>query len=139
MVPQQLKIFVYVIGLETSFSVTIKRSETVDDLKELILKRNSNDLKGVDSRRLTIYKVQVPDSKMLGQLVIQAAKEELLPSALLSRIFPASPPVGTISILVKVRNIGKNESLWVPPPLRPTSTNLLPRSSCPPSLPSPMT
>ena len=106
---QPLKLFVYVIGLgSSSFSVTIEKSETVDDLKEAILRRNPNDLKDVDSARLILYKVQLTDGKNLKQLAPQAVKEELEdPSLELSEVFPTNPQKRTVSILVEVPNISK--------------------------------
>jgi hypothetical protein len=69
-----LKLFVYVIGLgSSSFSVRIRSSETVDDLKEAILKKKSHDLASIDADRLTLYRVTLPS----GGNLEQAARDEL--------------------------------------------------------------
>jgi hypothetical protein len=109
-----LQLFVFVKGLGTSFPVTIERSETVDDLKEAILKKNPNALKDVDSRELTLYQVALPDGEELEQLASQAEKTKLtMPSRELSEIFPENPQTETVSILVEVPNIGKCERVPV--------------------------
>ena len=51
----ELKLFVFIIGFNTLFSVNIQSSETVYDLKKSIRIENLNDLKGVDAARLTLY------------------------------------------------------------------------------------
>jgi len=105
----QLKLFVFIIGLSTSFPVTIESSETVGDFKERILEKNSNYLKGVDAASLTLYQVELPDDDTLEQSAAHAvnAKKPLRSSHLLSRTFPANPPVETINIVVEVESPGE--------------------------------
>jgi|SRR5712671_4645317 len=107
---QQLRLFVFVIGLETfPFSVTIKSSEIVDDLKRSIVELKPNDLKGVDADRLALYKVELAGDETLGQLAAQAVKKDvpLLPYSPLSKIFPAGPPKEKINIIVDISNISE--------------------------------
>jgi len=87
----QLKLFVFIIELKSSFHVTIESSETVSGLKGRIWEKRKNDLKGVDTYQLTLYKVELPDDRTLGQSAAQAvkAKEPLSPSRLLSRGSPS--------------------------------------------------
>ena len=131
-----IKLFVYIIGLGTpSFSVTIERSETVDDLKEAILKENPNDLKGVDAYRLILYKVRLPDDENLEQSAHHALKEELcVPSRLLSKIFSEELPEEMISILVDL----PKEQVIVLPGASPISTAvgsvLIPCTQCCPNI-----
>jgi len=105
----RLKLFVFIIGPDTSFPITIDSSETVGDLKERILEKNPNDLKGVDAARLTLYLVELPDDDTLEQSVAQAVntRRPLRPSHPLSEIFPANPPAKTINIVVKVDSPGE--------------------------------
>jgi len=99
----ELTLFVYVIGLNHSFSVDVERSRTVDYLKKAILREKPNDLKDIDADRLVLYKVELPDGKDLERLASQASKEELeVPSSKLSKIFPVDPPEEVVSVLVKV-------------------------------------
>jgi hypothetical protein len=99
----ELTLFVYMIGLGHSFPVDIQRSKTVGHLRKAILLENPNDLKGVDARRLVLYKVEIPDGGDLEQVVLQAARQELgVPSSKLSEIFPEQPREKEISILVEV-------------------------------------
>jgi len=102
----QLRLFVFIIGLNTSLSVTIESSETVGDLKERILEKKPNDLKGVDAVRLTLYQVQLLDDETLEQSELHAwkhpGKKKLFTSHPLSEIFPTDPPARTVSILVDI-------------------------------------
>jgi len=102
----QLKLFAYIIGLNTSSQVTIESSETIGNLKKSILIENPNDLKGVDADRLTLYQVQLPDDETLEQSALHAwkhpGKKKLFISQLLSEIFPTGPPARTVSILVDI-------------------------------------
>jgi len=109
MAPVQLKLFVFIIRLNTLFPVTIESSETVGDLKESIVIENPNDLKGVDADRLFLYQVELPDDDTLEQSAAQAvnARRPLRPSHLLSGLFPANPPVETVNIVVKVESPGE--------------------------------
>ena len=72
MAPVQLKLFVFIIRLNTLFPVTIESSETVGDSKESIVIENPNDLKGVDADRLSLYQVELPDDDTLEQSAAQA-------------------------------------------------------------------
>jgi hypothetical protein len=98
-----LTLFVYVIGLGSLFPVDLERSETVSHLKDAILLEKPNALKGVDARRLVLYKVALPYADDLKESVSQALKEELKnPLMKLSKIFLTNPPEEEISILVEV-------------------------------------
>jgi len=103
----KLKLFVYVIGLGgCSFPVIIKGSETVGELKKAILKKVSNELRGVDADQLVLYKVELPDADgdTLQQSAPQASHEELeVPSEELSQLFPIEIPEETISIVVEIQ------------------------------------
>src|SRR5882757_5075412 len=66
MMALQLKLFVFIIELKSSFHVTIESSETVSGLKGRIWEKRKNDLKGVDTYQLTLYKVELPDDRTLG-------------------------------------------------------------------------
>src|SRR5712672_1440236 len=114
----QLKLFAYIIGLNTSSQVTIESSETIGNLKTSILVENPNDLKGVDADRLTLYQVQLPDDETLEQSALQAlkhpGKKKLFASQLLSEIFPTDPPARTVSILV---DIGGSVPIFISHPL----------------------
>jgi len=68
------------------------------------LEKNSNNLKGVDADRLTLYQVNFSDVKTLAQSAVQAAQnnEPLSPITPLSETFPTSPPAETINIVVEV-------------------------------------
>ena len=102
----RLKLFVFIIGFDSSFSVNIESSESIDDLKESILIKNPDELKGVGATRLTLYQVQLPDDETLEQSALQAwkhpGKKKLFPSQRLSEIFPTDPPARIISILVDI-------------------------------------
>ncbi|KAH9952850.1 hypothetical protein BC827DRAFT_1252080, partial [Russula dissimulans] len=102
-----LNFFVFILGLETMLDATIESSKTVSQLRRSILEEKKNDWKDVDIDRLTLYHVEIPDVKMLGQLAALAVKEKefLRSSTPLSEIFPTNPPAKTINIVVELRNI----------------------------------
>ena len=108
-----LKFFVYIYGLGgTSFLVSIKRSQNVDDLKEAIKKRRQNKLNHVDSDELTLYKVSLPDDENLAKgaedaLANPDVHEKLNPpSCVISRMFPRKPPNDKVSIIVTLPGKG---------------------------------
>jgi Crinkler effector protein N-terminal domain len=47
---QNLKLFVFIVGLDHPSPVVIEKSKTVGELKESIWEKNKNDLKDVDAR-----------------------------------------------------------------------------------------
>jgi len=104
MVPVQLELFIFIIGLDASFPVTIESSKTVGNLKERIWEKNPNELKGVDADRLSLYRVDFSDFETLAQSAVQAAEknEPLRPFTPLSEIFSVNPPAKTINIVVEV-------------------------------------
>ena len=52
------KLFCFIIGVsESPFHVDIAASKTVSDLKEAILDKNPNKLRGVDADQLKLWKV----------------------------------------------------------------------------------
>ena len=77
---EHLKLFAYIYGLnDPSFSVSIKCSETVDDLKKAIKKEKPIDLNGVDANRLVLYKVSIRngnDPAELAELVKKALADK---------------------------------------------------------------
>ncbi|KAH9960196.1 hypothetical protein BC827DRAFT_419595 [Russula dissimulans] len=108
----QLTLFVFIIGSQDScFHVKIENSETVGDLKDSILEEGKNSLKSVNADRLVLYQVELPDGETLGALAAQAVKErkELSPSTPLFEIFPTHPPEETISILVRISDVIRDD------------------------------
>jgi hypothetical protein len=51
-----LKLFVHFVGEDHTFPVFISSSETVGDLKRVIVLENTNDFKDVDACRLMLYR-----------------------------------------------------------------------------------
>jgi len=105
----ELSLYVYVIGLGSPFPVDIERSKTVGHLKEAILQKRPNALKGIDAAELVLYKAAlVYDAKDFEGLLPQALKVELEdPLSELSEIFPEKPRAKVISILVGVPGISE--------------------------------
>ncbi|KAI9460095.1 hypothetical protein F5148DRAFT_272422 [Russula earlei] len=103
-----LDLFVYIIGMGNAFPVNIERSMTVGHLKEAILQKKPNDLKGVDADRLKLYQVDLPDDKDLEKAAKQATEGQeplTVSSRLLSKIFQRDPLEERVSILVEVPEI----------------------------------
>ena len=113
----RITLYAYIVGLSgRSLSVTVPKSETVDNLAKAILKERPNDLKDVDAARLQLYKVSLPDGdgKTLEQSARQALDQKLDEgSEELSQLFPINPPEETVSIVVVIPNIGELERVPV--------------------------
>ena len=100
---RDLELFVYVLGLEGSpFAIDIESSKTTDRLKDLILNKRPNDLKGVDAARLTLYKVCLPDDDTLSATASEAIREDNLMKATypFSKYSHEQPPPKTVHVVV---------------------------------------
>ena len=79
LVMTKLNFFVFINGLhEPSFHVDIENSKTVSDLKEVIMRKNSNQLRGVDENQLTLYKVALAENDTLEQEAALSTQEQNL-------------------------------------------------------------
>ncbi|KAI8595528.1 hypothetical protein EDD21DRAFT_448557 [Dissophora ornata] len=102
-----LNLFCLVDGDSTSnaFSVKATSTDTVDDLKEFIKAKKSNDFHDVDADRLTLWHVSVSITAANKHnpvtLDSQEPKEELLPSDELCEVFPNGPARKTVHIIVQ--------------------------------------
>jgi len=110
-----LKLFAYILELDgPSFSVSIKRSETVDDLKKAIKKENPGCLNGIDARELTLWKVAITTGGDVEKKAKDAieGRDHLDETCELDEIFPEKPNKKTVSIVVKLPDsFGKGECL----------------------------
>lgn len=106
-----LKLFVYIPGLAIpSFSVIMEGSDnTVDDLKKAIVNEVPKDLSDVNAHHLVLYKVDLPDApyEVLQKEVLFTPRVNLMPSEMLSELFPGSLPMKMIQIIVKVPGLGE--------------------------------
>jgi len=103
----ELRLFVYVMDLDIpTFHVIIECCKTVGELKKSIFDEIRGDLKDIPAR-LTLYKVELPEVENMGELAMNAPKDDVLniSSRILSKVFPVQPPEETVSILVEVRNM----------------------------------
>ncbi|KAI9509121.1 kinase-like domain-containing protein [Russula earlei] len=90
----------------------IGRSQTVSELKEAILEKNPNQLRGIAANQLNLFQVSFPDSEDLRALE-KNAREALnddskcltMASRQLSEIFLKNPTKQKVSIVVKVPDI----------------------------------
>jgi len=55
-------IFCFIPGDRSTFSVSINETESVDNLRDKIKAKKSNELKHVDAAKLTLYRVEVDKS-----------------------------------------------------------------------------
>ncbi|KAF8923765.1 hypothetical protein BGZ58_002576 [Dissophora ornata] len=107
-----LNLFCLVDGDSTSnaFSVKATSTDTVDDLKEFIKAKKSNDFHDVDADRLTLWHVSVSITAANKHnpvtLDSQEPKEELLPSDELCEVFPNGPARKTVHIIVQRPPLG---------------------------------
>ncbi|KAG0280022.1 hypothetical protein BGZ95_011531 [Linnemannia exigua] len=98
-----LTLFCLLDGEPTSraFSIDIKPTESVHDLKELIKASNNSAFNGVDTRSLTLWKVVIPENSHGPNLAITMdaldddGKTELYPMDDISEIFAEEPDENT--------------------------------------------
>ena len=63
-----IKLYVYILGLRhDSFSVTVAKSDTVEDLANAILNQKSNALRDFDIGQPLFYQVSLADNGNLEQ------------------------------------------------------------------------
>ena len=98
------KLSIYVLDLDTEpFPVTIKASQIVHDLAKSILNAKPLLLEGLDVGQLGLYKAKLTTSKLPDLAGTSPNREDRLSHLdSLSTIFPETPPISTISILVEL-------------------------------------
>ncbi|TDL22019.1 hypothetical protein BD410DRAFT_840139 [Rickenella mellea] len=102
MFPKNLELFAYIMGLDNdSFPITRDYTETVHELKEEMVKKNSNQLTGVDAVQLKLYQVAIPSGEDLETRAREAIAglTSLDPAKPLSRLYPSMPPEETVNII----------------------------------------
>jgi hypothetical protein len=115
-----LKLFVLIVGTDVPFPVSIDRSETVGDLKDVILKKKQNALHGIDADQLTLWKpsgdFKLPTSppvtlkSSLKELVLDRQKGTedynrmvlLDPSSTVGDEFSGFVPMREVNVLVEI-------------------------------------
>jgi hypothetical protein len=91
-----IRLWCWVLGDSDAFSIVIDNTQTVDDLKDAIKKKNSNTFEKVDAHRLDLWKVR---SRMLHQsfklthLGSSIHRRLLHPKILLLSVFRARSPI----------------------------------------------
>ncbi|KAF9322475.1 hypothetical protein BG006_002359 [Podila minutissima] len=98
-----LTLFCLVDGeaISKAFSVKIQSVDTVDDLKDLIKAKKTNNLHDVDANELTLWNVSVPTAYQTRPFLIDTLDKNKLdnPRARLSNLFPESPDENTYIIV----------------------------------------
>ncbi|KAG0085317.1 hypothetical protein BGZ92_009088 [Podila epicladia] len=103
MADNSLTLFCLVDGevKRNAFSIKIPSSDTVDDLKDLIKTKKTNDFSDVDANNLTLWRVSIPDKRSsattIGALVDKTELNN--PRTRLSQWFPESPDENTYIIV----------------------------------------
>ncbi len=105
----ELLLGVHLINLDKSvcvFTARIESWKTVGDLKNAILEKTPNILKGIDAFQLTLYRVEHPDNGTIADDMNHILKDELKVSTrMLSKVFPIQPSERTINVLVEVPHV----------------------------------
>ncbi|KAF9408942.1 hypothetical protein BGZ94_002143 [Podila epigama] len=106
MTDNRLSLFCLVDGEATSnaFSVKIPSTGTVDDLKDLIKAKKTNDFQDVDADKLTLWQVSIQDDgddDIPLTLDSVPEKKKLRATNELSDVFEETPPKKTIHIIVQ--------------------------------------
>jgi hypothetical protein len=103
-----VNLFIYIVGTDVPFPVSIDRSKTVGDLKDAIFKKNSETLHGIDARQLTLYKVRLIDDDSLGERASEELAEKkgtaLRSTSKLSKVFDDAmmDEDGAVHVLVEI-------------------------------------
>lgn len=105
-----MKLFCWILGKsERPFSVDVAHEDTVDDLKEEVMKKNSHALAGLDAVQLTIYKFSIKITKNLKNELskYQLVEDDyLLESDIMSDTFP-NPDQGYVHVVVQTPFVGE--------------------------------
>ena len=112
---QPLRLYAYIPGRDGSpFPVFINRTQTVGELKEMIVAEKPKTLVDLEPDGLILYKVEIHDDGDLEKLkneVLQTGPAGIVElkaaSAKLSRSFPEIPPEQTINIIVRIPGDGE--------------------------------
>ena len=65
--PRSIKLFCWILDVsESSFSISIDETQTVDDLKDAILKKKSTMFANIEADQLTLWKVSSSSSSKLN-------------------------------------------------------------------------
>jgi hypothetical protein len=89
------------------FPIKVEASTTVCELNKAIVQENPNDLKGIDAKDLTLYRVDVKEppatrKKKLEERISELYKEEPLdPFLMLSEVYTSGPPNAMVHIIVQ--------------------------------------
>lgn len=89
------------------FSVTIKASADVYDLKEAIRLKREYTFERIDAVKLRLFKTSIPIGNTFDQAIRDANLtygEPLGPAELLSQVFPFQLPQGHVHIIIKGRH-----------------------------------
>jgi hypothetical protein len=91
-----------VVGQEEPFSISIAKSETVRDVKDLVKKIKHDTFVGTETRFLDLYHVEIPeDDELMANVRAHPLDSPLLATAPLIDIFPCAPKENMIHLLVK--------------------------------------
>ncbi|RPB27770.1 hypothetical protein L211DRAFT_845789 [Terfezia boudieri ATCC MYA-4762] len=97
--PDTIKLFCWVLGDESSFSVKIGLDQTVDDLKKAIIAKIPNLLQGIDAHRLVLFKAIVL-IKEKYKIQLSDLKDGLEEGDTLREHFETNPPPKSIHIVI---------------------------------------
>ena len=98
-------LYCVVDGQSTPFPVEISSAKTVGHLKHAIKDENANELRDVDAKQLTLWKVSIPatddEEIILLDNVAGKDKKKLGSFIRLSKVFPKELPQETVHIIVQ--------------------------------------
>jgi hypothetical protein len=104
-------LFCVVDGEDTPFSVKISSTDTVDDLKNLIVNGNQGPaFREVATKDLILWRVSIPVNAKGNAIILdnvaEIDKEKMAPTDDVGEVFKETPPKKTIHIIIQVPQRG---------------------------------
>jgi len=99
-----------VLGEGRAFPIDFDKSKTVGHLKDAILEKKKNSLRGIDADQLVLWKVNIPESNKREIYTGVDIKQkfggfELDDLSPIRKYFPEEPPAKHIHIIVQLPTI----------------------------------
>ena len=96
---------------ENPFSIFIKKSALVDDLKKRIKEERNDRLANIGANFLTLYQVELTDDEHILKNVTSKGLFALRPTKKLEFYFPSTPKNEMVHIIIEPPLLGKSSAL----------------------------
>lgn len=108
---ESYRIFCLFVDEENPFSIFIKKSALVDDLKKRIKEERNDRLANIGANLLTLYQVEIADDEHALKNVTLKELFALRPTKKLEFYFPSTPKDEIVHIIIEPPPLGKSSAL----------------------------